>query len=71
MAQDVLATVTNSKGGRTSVTYTPSTQLGGNNELPYDVLVVTAIGTYDNLGNAATIDLHLFRRQAVLQPRHA
>jgi hypothetical protein len=54
MAQDVLATVTNSKGGRVSVSYTPSTQLGGNNELPYDVLVVTAIGTYDNLGNAAT-----------------
>ena len=54
MAQDVLATVTNPKGGRTSVTYTPSTQLSGNTELPYDVLVATAIGVYDNLGNAAT-----------------
>jgi hypothetical protein len=54
MLQDVISTVTNPKGGRTSVTYTPSTQLGGNKELPYEVLVATAIGTYDGLGNAAT-----------------
>ena len=33
---------------------TPSTQLSGNNELPYEMLVATAIGTYDGLGNAAT-----------------
>ena len=54
MMQDVISTVTNSKGGRTSVAYTPSTKIGGNQELPYEVLLATAIGTYDGLGNAAT-----------------
>lgn len=53
-AQDILSTVTDSKGGHTSVIYTPSTQISGNAELPYNVLVATAIGVYDGLGNAAT-----------------
>ena len=50
-----MTTVSNSKGGQTSVTYTPSTNAKASNaELPYDLLVVTAMGIYDGLGNAAT-----------------
>ena len=54
-AQDVMTTVSNSKGGQTSVTYTPTTNAKASNaELPYSLLVVTAMGIYDGLGNAAT-----------------
>jgi RHS repeat-associated protein len=54
MNQDVLAKVTNPKGGSTSVTYTPSAQLGTNPESPVSLLVVTQSVTNDGRGNAAT-----------------
>jgi hypothetical protein len=54
-AQDVMTTVTNVKGGQTSVTYAPTTNAKASNpELPYSLLVVTAMGIYDGRGNAAT-----------------
>ncbi|QHP67453.1 hypothetical protein EI171_08440 [Bradyrhizobium sp. LCT2] len=54
MAQDVLSTVTNTKGGSTNVTYTPSGQLGTNQNLPVSLLVVTQSVTNDGRGNTAT-----------------
>ena len=54
MKQDVITTVTNSKGGYTSVLYDYTTQLGNNIELPYSLLVVTETGTYDGLGGVAS-----------------
>jgi hypothetical protein len=54
MNQDVLSEVTSPKGGSTSVTYTPSTQLGTNPQLPVSLLVVTQTVANDGLGNTIT-----------------
>ncbi|MCP1846752.1 MULTISPECIES: glycine-rich domain-containing protein [unclassified Bradyrhizobium] len=54
MGQDVLTRITNAKGGSTSVTYTPSAQLGTNPELPISLLVVTQTVANDGFGNTST-----------------
>jgi Salmonella virulence plasmid 65kDa B protein/FG-GAP-like repeat len=55
MAQDVLTSVTNSKGGSTNITYSPTAQRNGSNyNLPVSLLVATQAVTNDGRGNYAT-----------------
>jgi YD repeat-containing protein len=54
MNQDVLTSVTNSKGGTTNVTYTPTAQTGTNPNLPVSLLVVNQSVTNDGRGTIAT-----------------
>src|SRR6266851_2126160 len=54
MAQNVLTSVTNPKGGSTSVTYTPTGGTAANPELPVSLLTVAQSVTNDGRGNTAT-----------------
>ena len=53
MLQSVMTGVTYPKGGSASIMYSYSTA-GNNPELPVSLLVASAVGLYDGLGNAAT-----------------
>jgi len=56
MKQDVISTVTYPKGGSTDVSYGLTTQLGGNSQLPYALLVVTSLINHDGRGSNEETD---------------
>ena len=54
MNQDVITGIITPQGGYKNITYSPTTQLGNNGDLPFSLLVATAVGEYDGFGSAAT-----------------
>jgi hypothetical protein len=54
--QDVLSTITYSKGGSTAATYGYTTQLRSNPQLPYSLLVVTNVVNHDGRGSNESTD---------------
>jgi RHS repeat-associated protein len=56
MDQDVMSTVTYPKGGSTSISYSPTTQLGTNPQLPYSLLAVTKQVNHNGNGSNEETD---------------